>query len=99
MCGHCFDVLRGVGLPFGRCAVTSTALLSAACQMMGAAFRLTAPHGFFWRGSQLQNAATPVIVRQRSRMKRCGSVGWPLSECGSGRTWLSAAPIRMIWSM
>lgn len=35
-----------VGLPLGRCAVTSTAPLSAACQVQGAAFRLSAPHGF-----------------------------------------------------
>jgi len=35
MCGHYFDVLRGVGLPFGQCAVTSTTLLSAACKDVG----------------------------------------------------------------
>ena len=43
MCGHYCNVLRGLGLPSGQCAVTSTTLLSAACQVLGAAFRLTAP--------------------------------------------------------
>lgn len=45
MCGHYCNVLRGVGLPSGQCAVTSTTLLSAACQVLGAAFRLAEPHG------------------------------------------------------
>lgn len=35
MCGHCSDVLRGVGLPSGQCAVTLTPLLSAACPGVG----------------------------------------------------------------
>ena len=53
----------------------------------------------FGRYRQRQNAESPGRERQRSRWKRNGPVGRPSSVGGSGRTWLSAAPIRMIWSM
>lgn len=53
----------------------------------------------FGRDHLRQNAATPLVHRQRSRTRRNGSAGTFPELCGSGRVSLSVAPIRMIWSM
>ena len=54
---------------------------------------------FLGRDRQHQNAESPSRERQRSRWKRNGPVGRPSSGGGSGRAWLSAAPIRNSRSM
>jgi hypothetical protein len=99
MCGHCCGVLLGVGLPLGQCAVTSSALLSAACTGVGRRLQAYGATRDSWRDFGHQNDLAPMDVRQRSRCKRSGPVGRPLSGGGSGRAWLSAAPIRISRSM
>ena len=53
----------------------------------------------FGRDRQRQNTESPCRERQRSLCMRTGPVDRPSSDGGSGRAWLSAAPIRNSRSM
>lgn len=89
----CFPLVadgRGGGLLTGRGAIRKARLDVRAFGCSGFSFG---------RDHQRQNAESPCRERQRSRWKRNGPVGRPSSVGGSGRAWLSAAPIRNSRSM